>query len=105
MYDPDIKKWEATVGVGLARADARKEEKDYWKDNNPNDRFMVKKYIATALMIGFILMVVSAAEKGDTVAGNQIILSKQTMSQALSKTSTVKPVRSSNWSKIKDLFM
>ena len=38
-------RWEPTVGAGLSRADARREVSDYWKTNNPRDRFRVVKYI------------------------------------------------------------
>jgi hypothetical protein len=66
---------------------------------------MLKKCISTVLMISFSLMMVSAAEKNDTASGAQIKSSKQATTQSLAKQSNVIPKKSSNWSKIKDLFM
>jgi hypothetical protein len=37
-------KWFPTVGVGLTRADAMREMKDYWRENNRHDSFRVRKY-------------------------------------------------------------
>jgi len=66
---------------------------------------MLKKCVSAAIMISLSLMVISAAEKRDTTSGAQITTSKQMTNQALAKQSNIKPVKSSNWSKIKDLFM
>lgn len=37
-------RWEPTVGVGLCRADARREMKQ-WKKITPFDKFRLKKYV------------------------------------------------------------
>jgi hypothetical protein len=66
---------------------------------------MTKKCMSVAIIICLSLMFVSAAEKHDTTSGAKIVTSKQTISPALPKQSMIKPIKSSNWSKIKDLFM
>ncbi|MCP4262761.1 MAG: hypothetical protein GY774_35430 [Planctomycetes bacterium] len=36
--------WQPTAGCGLTKKDAVMRMKDYWKPNNPNDKFRVQKY-------------------------------------------------------------
>ena len=37
-------RWQATVGAGLTREDARREKKTYWEFNMPDDKFRIRKY-------------------------------------------------------------
>jgi len=66
---------------------------------------MLKKCASIAIMLGMCLMLVSAAEKRDTATVNQLSTSKQLLNNALAKQTNIRPVKSSTWSKIKDLFM
>ena len=66
---------------------------------------MLKKCMSTVLLLCFSLMMVSAAEKNDTASGAQIKSLKQATTQSLAKQSKIIPKNTSNWSKIKDLFM
>ena len=38
--------WDATVGIGLNKCDARCELHS-WRVNNPNDKFRIVKYMVT----------------------------------------------------------
>jgi hypothetical protein len=40
---PARRGWEPTVGCALARRDARRELAE-WKENNPTDKFRLRKY-------------------------------------------------------------
>ena len=46
MLNDETFKWEATIGVGLTKLDAKNDELQQWQKNNPNDKFRVTKYIA-----------------------------------------------------------
>jgi len=66
---------------------------------------MFNKFISAVIKISCCLMMATAADKSDSSSGAQITKAKQTTNQALAKQSNIRPVKSSNWSKIKDLFM
>jgi hypothetical protein len=65
---------------------------------------MIKKYRVIIVTLAIAVSVISAADKKDTVNSNTPALTQQS-EKSLAKQTNILPHKTSNWSKIKDLFM